>query len=141
MFILDTDHVGILQWQSEPEFSRLRTRIARHSETDFFVTIVSFHEQILGWSSYIANAKKIDGVVKAYGRLFKIIANFNAGQVLAFDDDGAIEFTRLRSQKIRVGTMDLRIASIALSRSMIVLSRNMSDFQKVPGLRVEDWTQ
>ncbi|ETX07465.1 MAG: hypothetical protein ETSY2_11025 [Candidatus Entotheonella gemina] len=37
--------------------------------------------------------------------------------------------------------MDLRIASIALSRNMTVLSRNLVDFMRVPGLRVEDWTQ
>jgi tRNA(fMet)-specific endonuclease VapC len=36
--------------------------------------------------------------------------------------------------------MDLRIAAIALTRQFTVLSRNLVDFQKVPGLLVEDWT-
>ena len=34
----------------------------------------------------------------------------------------------------------LRIASIALSRDLTVLTRNLVDFQLIPGLRVEDWT-
>ncbi len=36
--------------------------------------------------------------------------------------------------------MDLRIAAIALTKSMTVLTRNAVDFQKVPNLLVEDWT-
>jgi tRNA(fMet)-specific endonuclease VapC len=89
MFVFDTDHVGIIQWQSEPEYSRLLSRMSQHAEEDFFVTITSFHEEILGWNSYIANAKKIDGVVKAYGRLLRILTDFNASQVLPFDEAAA----------------------------------------------------
>ena len=48
--------------------------------------------------------------------------------------------TALRPQRIRVGTMDLRIASIALSRGLTVLTRNLRDFRRVPGLLAEDWT-
>lgn len=64
MFVLDTDHVGIIQLQTEPDYSRLLQRISLHSETDFFVTIVSFHEQILGWNAYIAKARNIDGELR-----------------------------------------------------------------------------
>jgi tRNA(fMet)-specific endonuclease VapC len=35
---------------------------------------------------------------------------------------------------------DLKIAAIALANDAILLSRNLSDFAKVSGLRVEDWT-
>jgi tRNA(fMet)-specific endonuclease VapC len=140
MFIFDTDHIGIIQWQSEPEYSNLMRRISQHAATDFFVTIASFHEEILGWNAYIAGAKKIEGVVKGYSRLLQILTDFNAAQVLPFDDAAAAEFTRLRQLKIRIGTLDLRIASIALSQSMTLLTRNISDFNRVPTLKVEDWT-
>ena len=35
--------------------------------------------------------------------------------------------------------MDLKIASICLVRDGLLLTRNLSDFEKVPGLRVENW--
>jgi tRNA(fMet)-specific endonuclease VapC len=45
----------------------------------------------------------------------------------------------LKARHVRIGTMDLRIASIALSLDAIVLTRNLVDFERVPGLRVENW--
>ena len=46
----------------------------------------------------------------------------------------------LRRQGVRISTMDLRIAAIAISRNLVLLTRNVSDFSKVPGLIIEDWT-
>lgn len=54
-------------------------------------------------------------------------------------DAAAAIYLGLRAQRIRIGTMDLRIASIVMSKGAILLSRNLTDFAKVPGLRVEDW--
>jgi tRNA(fMet)-specific endonuclease VapC len=36
--------------------------------------------------------------------------------------------------------MDLRLASIALSRNLTVLTRNLRDFTRLPGLKSEDRT-
>lgn len=41
---------------------------------------------------------------------------------------------KLQSQKIRVSTIDLRIVVIALSRNLMLLTRNIKDF----GLLTED---
>jgi tRNA(fMet)-specific endonuclease VapC len=35
---------------------------------------------------------------------------------------------------------DLRIAAVTLEHGGILVSRNLRDFQRVPGLQVEDWT-
>ena len=52
MFVFDTDHLGILQRQTALQFGVLMGRISQYPESSFFVTIVSFHEQILGWNAY-----------------------------------------------------------------------------------------
>ena len=140
MFIFDTDHLALIQKRTEPEYSRIRLRASVRATTEFFVTIVSFHEEILGWNAYIANAKKIQGVIKGYDRLLHILTDFSEAQVLPFDDDAGARFIHLQQQKVRISTMDLRIASIALSHSMTVLTRNLSNFRRVPSLNVEDWT-
>ena len=60
--------------------------------------------------------------------------------MLPFDDVASAAFDDLTARRVRVGTMDLRIASIALSRGLVLLTRNLGDFGKVPGLATEDWT-
>lgn len=40
---------------------------------------------------------------------------------------------------MRIGTMDLKIAAICLAHDATLLTRNLVDFEKVPGLRVENW--
>ena len=114
MYIFDTDHLGILQRVSDPHYAALSLRISQHAQSDFYVTIVSFHEQILGWTAYVAKARETAGVVRGYRRLDAILTDFSCAQVLLFDDPAADTFNDLRHQRIRIGTMDLRIASIAL---------------------------
>jgi tRNA(fMet)-specific endonuclease VapC len=70
-----------------------------------------------------------------------VLENFANSQLLPYDYEAAKIFESLRKQKIRIGTQDLRIAATAISNNMTLLSRNMVDFQKVPGLKVEDWTK
>ena len=141
MFLIDTDHLGILQKNgASPEFGRLRKRLASHPSTAFFVSIVSFHEQCQGWNAYISRARGQSGVVYGYGMFQRLLADFAIAQVVPFDAAAAATFASLRIQKVRVPTMDLRIASAALSRNLTLLSRNVRDFGKVPGLQVQDWT-
>jgi tRNA(fMet)-specific endonuclease VapC len=49
------------------------------------------------------------------------------------------QFDDLRSQRLRLGTMDRKIAAIALVNNALLLSANRHDFERVPGLRVENW--
>ena len=74
-------------------------------------------------------------------RMFeRLLTEFLKLNILSFDDAAATVFEDLRSQKVRIGTMDLRIAAIALSKGFIIVTRNTVDFERVPGLRIEDWT-
>lgn len=140
MFLLDTDHLTILQQQTEPQCSRLIGRMNRTATPDFYVSIVSFHEQVLGWNAYLNRARDTAGMTRAYRMFERILSDFAAAQVVPFDQAAADVFDALRLKKVRVATMDLRIAATALSRGFVLLSRNIVDFRRVPGLKIEDWT-
>src|SRR4051812_20610308 len=134
MFVLDTDHIGILQDRGTPEHGRLQARIRAYSLDDFFLPIVSFHEQVAGWNAYISRARDQDGVRKAYLMFERTLAEFAKSQIASFDRAAADQFESLTQQRVRIGTMDLRIAAITLSRGMTLLTRNLVDFRQVPGL-------
>ena len=140
MLILDSDHLSIHQGKKGSEYAALQSRLAAVGDTDVFTTIISFHEQIGGWYKSLARPRKQRDVVFAYQMLERVIGNFAEMQVLPFDDAAALQFESLRQKRVRIGTMDLRIASIALANDMKLLTRNTVDFERVPGLRFEDWT-
>jgi tRNA(fMet)-specific endonuclease VapC len=140
MYLLDTDHIGIVQARKQPEVDRLWARISQHAPDQFFVPIVSFHEQVLGWNTYLNRARDPDSVVRAYLMFERILADFATARIRPFDRQASTVFEDLRQQRVRVATMDLRIAAIALAGNLTLLTRNLVDFRKVPGLSVEDWT-
>ena len=63
--------------------------------------------------------------------------------VLPFDEEAAPHYARVRAELERrgrpIGDADLRIAAIALARDLTVVTANVREFQRVPGLRVENW--
>jgi len=64
---------------------------------------------------------------------------FARWKILPFDDRAADEFKKLRGQKVRLGTMDLKIAAIAFVNDALLLTANLRDFERVPRLRIENW--
>lgn len=139
MIVLDTDSLGILQRASGDEFQRLSSRLKNAPDWPFYVTIVTFEEQMRGWLAHIARAKTPEKQIVAYSRLRTLLDDFRTRPVLDLDEHAMAEFQRLVKLKIRIGTMDLRIAAIVLSHGATLISRNLVDFHKVPGLTVEDW--
>ncbi|KAA1261884.1 tRNA(fMet)-specific endonuclease VapC [Rubripirellula obstinata] len=79
--------------------------------------------------------------MEPYRRLAALTETFQSIGLLKYDQAAADEFMRLRNAKVRIGTMDLRIASIALVNQMTVVTRNSVDFEQVPELKIEDWTE
>ena len=90
--------------------------------------------------SHLAKARSTDQQVVAYRRLKEFLDRYLELTVLEFDEAAAREFEHLLRLRLRIGTMDLKIAAIALAHSATVLTRNLRDFGRVPALSVEDWT-
>lgn len=139
-YLLDTDHISFLQKQSGSEYAALIARLAQHLAADFGFSIVSFHEQTLGGHALLNRARTHAQLIYGYTIFLEILQSYTTTPVLPFDAAAAAVFFGLQAQKIRVATMDLRIAAIALSHGLTLLTRNVRDFGRVPGLIAEDWT-
>lgn len=140
MYLLDTDHIGILQGRPGPEYNRLSWRMQQCAPTDFFVSIISFHEQVSGWNTYLNRSRKTQDVIRAYQMFERILHDFSRNQVVPFDETATEVFDSLKQQRVRIGTLDLRIAATAVAKQLTLLTRNLVDFTQVPGLDVQDWT-
>lgn len=139
-FLLDTDHLSILHRRSQPACDQLVARLEQYPADDMGTTIISFHELVKGWMAYLNRSRTSDEVVRAYAELEAIWRSFCKMNVIPFSAEAQQRFKELRRRGVRIGTMDLRIACIALDTDSVVLTRNLVDFQKVPDLAVEDWT-
>ena len=139
MYLLDTDHITLLDRGGE-EGELLRIRLASIPTEEVVTSVVSYEEQMRGWLAYIAQLRVVDRQVAAYQRLTQMLEFYCATPLLPFDEHAVEQFHRLVMARLRIGTMDLKIAAIALAHNATLLSRNLVDFGKIPALRVEDWT-
>ena len=76
----------------------------------------------------------------------KIVETFvEAFAIIPFDADSARHYGRIRqqlgSQGNLIGDRDLMIAATSLAHHATLVTRNMREFQRVPGLRLESWTE
>jgi tRNA(fMet)-specific endonuclease VapC len=140
-YLLDTDHLSILQKFTGQDYAHLSARMAKISISEFGITIVTIHEQFLGSHAYINRARNSEQLVRGYEFMTKLVRDVKIIPVVEFDEKASAIFDNLQHQRIKLGTMDLRIASIALARGLVLLTRNRQDFIKVPELSIEDWTQ
>ncbi|MGH9801097.1 MAG: type II toxin-antitoxin system VapC family toxin [Blastocatellia bacterium] len=140
MYILDTDLLSLLGRTDSPASHRLRFRLSRLKPEERITTIITFEEQMRGWMSHLAQSRSLAKQVEAYRQLREFLLRYLKITVLEFDAAAAAEFERLQKSRIRIGTMDLKIAAIALTHHATLLTRNSKDFSRVPNLHIEDWS-
>ena len=134
--ILDTDHVSLLERQQPAIVQRYK----KYPVEKTAITIITWEEQMRGRLNVIRQATSSEQRILAYTRLHATIRFLQNFPIINFDAIADNYYLQLQAQKIRVGTQDLRIASIALSGNAVVVTRNQRDFGKVPNLMLEDWT-
>ena len=138
MILLDTDHINVLQ-SIGPQAVALRANMAASADQDFATTAITIEEQMRGWLALIHRYADVYRQIPAYERLVGLFDFFGRWSIAPFDEAAADEFRRLRKERVRIGTMDLKIASTALANGAVLLSANLRDFEQVPKLRVKNW--
>ena len=136
LWVLDTDHVSLFQHRNP----LIVQRVNSVKFEEIAITIITAEEQLRGRLNVIRNASLSDKLVLAYANFQANLEFFKTANLLQFSEAAGNIYTELVKQKIRVGTQDLRIAAITLSVNGILVTRNFKDFEKVPNLRLEDWS-
>ncbi|KJH69755.1 type II toxin-antitoxin system VapC family toxin [Aliterella atlantica] len=135
LFVLDTDHLSLYGRNQPQVIARLRVNWEQVA-----TTAINVEEQLRGRLAQIAEAKKSEALSNAYQRLGETVMLLSEFQVLPYNADAIAIYQALKALKIRVGTQDLRIASVTLAHNGTLVTRNLQDFQKVPNLTIEDWS-
>ncbi|MFZ2276501.1 MAG: type II toxin-antitoxin system VapC family toxin [Prosthecobacter sp.] len=138
MFLLDTNHYSEFVRKSAAGL-RLRDRMDLSHVDDFFLAIITPQEVLKGWLAEIQPHRQLDRGVRSYAQFQDSLADLQRWTCLPWSADSADIFDGLKSSKLNIGTLDMRIASIALEYGATILTRNLIDFVKVPGLHVENW--
>ncbi|AFY47864.1 putative nucleic acid-binding protein, contains PIN domain [Nostoc sp. PCC 7524] len=135
-WVLDTDHVSLLQ-RGHPV---VVSKVSAVNPAEIAVTVITIVEQMYGRLDVINRTKSKQELVTAYALLKETFNLLSQANILDFNEAAFDTYNDLLKQKIRVGTQDLRIAAIALSLNATVVTRNFKDFQKVPNLKIVDWS-
>lgn len=139
MRLMDSDHISLIQRGGE-EGQRILEKLRNVPPDEVGTTIITYEEQMRGWLSRVPQASTPQRQMTIYAELKRLLARYCQLAVLDYDARAIEHFERLRQERVRIGTMDLKIASIALAHDAILLTRNTQDFGKVRGLRTEDWS-
>lgn len=141
MILLDSDHLTVLRYPENPRCASLSTKLQASITERLAITIISIEEQMRGWLAKIHSLRDVHGQVDGYDLLIQLFDVYIDWEIVRFDIQAADMFKWLKSQRVRIGTSDLKIASIALVHDALLLTANRRDFERVPGLRFENWLE
>jgi tRNA(fMet)-specific endonuclease VapC len=111
------------------------------ADEDPVVSIVSRIEVLRGRFDSVLKAENADALLRAQQWLAKAEEDLAKYTIVSFDIAAGNEFERLRQNKKlkKIGRNDVLIACIALANRATLVTRNVKDFELVPGLRLENW--
>ena len=132
MYLLDTN---ICIYFMKNSFPGLSERIFSHDPNVLLISAVTVFELEYG-------AAKSKWGERNRNRLAMFLAPFT---ILPFDSKDALEAGRIRyylhQKGVPIGPYDLQIAAQGVARGLTVVTHNTSEFQRVPGIRLEDWME
>ena len=137
LYILDTDLLTLLRYGHV----EVAARVHATPPEQIAITIISIEEQLTGWYSQMRRSRDPDKLARAYEGLFQVIDSAARIRVIPFSRPAVARYVELRKRLPRLGKLDLSIAAIALENGAVLVTRNRRDFERVPDLQLEDWSQ
>jgi tRNA(fMet)-specific endonuclease VapC len=136
-YVLDSDILRLLRDRHPVVEARVRA-VAPPDET--VTTAICVHEAVLGWHTYIVNARTPANIEYGYAQLAETVRAFAGVPILGYTLAAIARNDQLKKLKLNIGKNDLRIAAIVLEFGATLVTRNLRDFRRVPGLTCEDWS-
>ncbi|HZS61481.1 MAG TPA: type II toxin-antitoxin system VapC family toxin [Gemmatimonadaceae bacterium] len=134
MYLLDTNTCVALIRKSEGA-ERILRRLTRHAVTDVAVAALTVAELEVG----VAKSRE---PARNRARLDQFLLPL---QILPFDDSAAAAYGPVRAdleaRGLGIGSIDTLLAAQALSLGAVMVTNNTREFERVPGLIVEDWSR
>ena len=132
MFLLDTNIcIYIIKKKPVDVLKILKTK----SKNDIYVSSITIAELEYG-------VAKSQFPEKNRLALIEFLSIFN---ILPFDDTDAVEFglikTDLEKKGRIIGPMDLLISAQAKSKKLILVTNNIKEFERVEGIKIENWVK
>ena len=135
LFVLDTDILSL--WQhGHPSVS---ARVSACNPSELAITVITVQEQLDGWHAQLNRGKDHQHTAALYQRLANTVRFLARVSIITFSEAAIARYEMLRSFKLNIGKMDLRIAAIVLEHDAILVTRNSRDFARIAGLQFEDW--
>jgi len=127
-YLLDANAViGLLN----DDASSLAQRARREKPADIAISAIVAHELFYG---AFKSRRAVQNVALVDALQFA---------VLEFDKEDARQAGKIRallaSKGTPIGAYDVLIAGQAMARKMVLVTRNTDEFERIPGLRLEDW--
>lgn len=135
-YVLDTDHLTLF----EHGHAALVARVTAEPVGTVGVTAVTVEEALRGRLAHLARARDVAERIRRYQQMLETVQMLQCFPVASFGQAAEDRFQQLVPLRLRIGTQDLKIAAVVLSRGLTLLTRNRSDFARVPGLNLDDWT-
>jgi len=77
---------------------------------------------------------------EAESKLYEFLVPFT---IVDFNTNSARYYGKIRNELntkgTPIGSMDLMIASIAMASDMKIVTNNVKEFERIPGLQIENW--
>ena len=132
MYLLDTNIcIYIIKKKPADVLKTLKTK----SKKDIYISSITIAELEYGIAkSQFPEKNKI--------ALIEFLSIFN---ILPFDDNDAVDFGKIKKELEKkgkiIGPMDLLLAAQAKSKKLILVTNNTKEFERVEGLKIENWLQ
>lgn len=132
MYLLDTN-VCISFMRNDNQ--NLKNRLMSLNKDDCFLSSVTIAELVYGVAKSRYQEQNRQNLVRFYTVIPKVL-DFTSEDAEAF---GVVR-AYLEKEGTPIGLLDLQIASQALTRNLTVVTHNTSEFFRIPGLKVIDWS-